>query len=185
MAEQLLVRSLAEKVMETIERTEHLVSLVPARLQEWRPRLPPNAAEANDLGQVFGHLLDCLAGFCAVFFRAFPEELADFQELRSMRVNESCSPDEARANIILFSAQIQRAFQRCTDQDLTLSISTVFVPEGQTLLTILLGNLEHLINHKYQLFFYLKLAGLPVGSFDIYKFRDISRSGSQATVEPE
>jgi hypothetical protein len=47
----------------------------------------------------------------------------------------------------------------------------VFVPEGEPLLTILLGNLEHLVNHKYQLFFHLKLAGVPVTSRDIYKWR--------------
>jgi hypothetical protein len=50
-------------------------------------------------------------------------------------------------------------------------IPSVFVPEGESLLTLLLGNLEHLINHKYQLFFYLKLLGLPVTSRDIYHWR--------------
>jgi hypothetical protein len=40
-------------------------------------------------------------------------------------------------------------------------VPSVFVPEGEQLATLLLGNLEHLINHKYQLFFYLKLLGIP------------------------
>jgi hypothetical protein len=35
----------------------------------------------------------------------------------------------------------------------------VFVPQGEPLLTLLLGNLEHFINHKYQLFSYLKGKG--------------------------
>lgn len=185
MADQPLVGSLAEKVMETIERTEHLVSLVPANLLDWSPELPSKAPEVNDLGHVLGHLLDCLAGFCAALYRAFPKQLADFQELRSMIVNESCSPDETRVRIRLYAAQIQRGFQYCTDQDLSVRIPTLFVPEGQTLLTVLLGNLEHLINHKYQLFFYLKLVGLAVGSRDIYRFRSVPESGTQATVEPE
>ncbi|HEV3038281.1 MAG TPA: hypothetical protein VHA33_10940 [Candidatus Angelobacter sp.] len=38
-------------------------------------------------------------------------------------------------------------------------------------MTILLGNLEHLMNHKYQLFFYLKLLGIPAGTQDLYKLR--------------
>ncbi len=38
-------------------------------------------------------------------------------------------------------------------------------------MTLLLGNLEHLLNHKYQLFFYLKLLGVPVNSSDLYRFR--------------
>jgi hypothetical protein len=37
--------------------------------------------------------------------------------------------------------------------------------------TLLLGNLEHLINHKHQLFLYLKLMGVPVGTPDLYQFR--------------
>jgi hypothetical protein len=61
----------------------------------------------------------------------------------------------------------------------------VFVPEGQTLMAVLLGNLEHLINHKYQLFFHLKLAGVRVGSADLYKWRNPPGEGAQATVEPE
>ena len=185
MEEQPLVGSLTEKVMETIERTEHLVSLVPANLLDWSPELPLKAPEVNDLGHVLGHLLDCMAGFCAALYRAFPTQLADFQELRSLTVNESCSPDQTRVRIRLYAAQIQRGFDCCTDQGLSAQIQTLFVPEGQTLLTVLLGNLEHLINHKYQLFFYLKLAGLPVGSRDIYRFRSVPESGAQATVEPE
>jgi hypothetical protein len=47
----------------------------------------------------------------------------------------------------------------------------VFVPEGESLMTLLVGNLEHLINHKYQLFLYLKLLGLPVSSRDLYHWR--------------
>jgi hypothetical protein len=182
MGENPLVNSLAAKVMETIERTLHLVSLAPADLLKWRPASMP---EANDLGHVLGHLLECLSGFCAAFYRAFPVELADFLELRAMPAYESCAPAEAQKKIKLYEAQIQRGFECCTDRDLSTRIPTMFVPEGQTLLTVLLGNLEHLINHKYQLFFYLKLTGVKVGSRDIYKWRRIPELDAQATVEPE
>jgi uncharacterized damage-inducible protein DinB len=170
--EQPLVNSLAEKVMEAIERTEHLVSLVPPGLMEWHPQLPAKASAASDLGHLLGHLLDCMAGFCAALHRAFPTGLADFEELRAIPVNESCSPHEAGEKIKRYAAQISRGLQFCTDESLARKIPTVFVPEGETLLTLVLGNLEHLINHKYQLFFYLKLAGVPVGSQDIYKWRE-------------
>jgi hypothetical protein len=56
-------------------------------------------------------------------------------------------------------------------EDLARPIPTVFVPEREALLTLLLGNLEHLISHKYQLLTYLKLAGVAVGTPDIYRFR--------------
>jgi hypothetical protein len=180
-----LVHSLAEKVMETIERTEHLVSIVPAGALEWRPELPSGMPAVDDFGHLLGHLLDCLAGFCAAFYRAFPVELADFQELRAMAVIEYRSPMEALEKIKRFEAQIRRGIQCCSDEDLARKIETVFVPEGQTLMAVLLGNLEHLINHKYQLFFHLKLAGVRVGSADIYKWKSTPGEGAQATVEPE
>ena len=180
-----LVNSLAEKVGETIERTEHLISLVPANLLDWCPKLPAEIPEADDLGHLLGHLLECLSGFCAAFYRAFPGELGDFLKLRTIVIGEFCSPVEARARIRLYEAQIQRCFRCCTDEDLCRRIPTLFAPEGQTLLTVLLSNLEHLINHKYQLFFHLKLAGLKLGSRDIYKWRDTSEADAQATVEPE
>jgi hypothetical protein len=53
-------------------------------------------------------------------------------------------------------------------------LPTVFVPQEELLMTILLGNLEHLMNHKYQLFFYLKLLGIPVATQDLYKLRGAS-----------
>jgi hypothetical protein len=185
MRENPLVNSLAEKVSETIERTEHLVSLVPANLLDWCPKLPAEIPEAHDLGHLLRHLLECLSGFCAAFYRAFPGELGDFLKLRTIAMGESCSPVEARARIKLYEAEIQRGFRCCTDEDLSRRIPTLFAPGGQTLLTVLLGNLEHLINHKYQLFFHLKLAGLKLASRDIYKWRDISEADAQATVEPE
>jgi hypothetical protein len=169
--ERVLVISVKDKVLETIERTDHLVSLVPAGRLTWHPEAPSGQPPANDLGHLLGHLLDCMAGFCAAFYAAFPLELADFLEYRSLPVNQSCSPEKARASIKLYAGPIERGFGCCTDADLARKIQTVFVPQGETLLTILLGNLEHLVNHKYQLFFHLKLAGVPVNSRDIYKWR--------------
>ena len=57
------------------------------------------------------------------------------------------------------------------DSNLSKSVSTVFVNDGESLLTLLLGNLEHLVNHKHQLFTYLKEMGLDVGTRDLYQFR--------------
>jgi hypothetical protein len=47
----------------------------------------------------------------------------------------------------------------------------VFVEDGETVLTLLLGNLEHLINHKHQLFTFLKQMGIDVSTRDLYRFR--------------
>jgi hypothetical protein len=173
-SDRVLVESVREKVLETIERTEHLVSLVPAERIEWRPLMWANQAPTMDLGHLLGHLLDCLAGFCAAFCAAFPKELADFAQLKSIPANEPCSPADAKQRIELYATHIERGFACCADADLARRVKTVFVPDGETLLTLLLGNLEHLINHKYQLFLYLKLSGMNLGSADIYRWRGVT-----------
>jgi hypothetical protein len=169
--EQAIVPSLQEKVMEAIERVEHLISRVPADRIAWKAPMPANVTQANDLGHTLGHLLDCMAGFCAVFRVAFPAEFADFDKLREARLNGSWSPEEASKGVRMFARYIARGFERCSDADLARKIPTIFVPEGASVLTLLLGNLEHLHNHKYQLFLYLKLAGVEVSSRDVYRFR--------------
>jgi hypothetical protein len=166
-----IVESTQQKVLETIELTAHLVGLAPDDKLEWRPVLAAAGIAATDLGHLLGHLLDCLAGFCAAFHAAFPAHLRDFDALRSLTVNHLCSKEEALIRIEAYLTCIVRGFECCTDQDLGRKLPTVFVPGGETLMTILLGNLEHLINHKYQLFFYLKLLGIPAGTQDLYKWR--------------
>ena len=66
---------------------------------------------------------------------------------------------------------IEEGFAVITDDDLALNVPTVFSAKGEMVLTLLLGNLEHLINHKYQLFFYLKMMGVAVGTPDLYRLR--------------
>jgi hypothetical protein len=165
-----IVESLRLKLSEQIERTEHLIQLLPSGKAGWDPKLPHGS---SDLGHLLGHLLDCMAGFCAVFHAAFPQQLKDFSELRSLPVNHACEPEDALSRIRDYEAHIGRGFALCTDSDLTRLIPSVFVAQGETLATLLLGNLEHLINHKYQLFFYLKLSGIPVTSRDIYRWRGV------------
>jgi hypothetical protein len=171
MNENPLVNSAHQKIRDVIERTNHLVSLVPPDRLDWRPL--SETVHFNDLGHVIGHLLSCLGGFCSVFYKAFPGQLAHFAPLKDLQVNHSCPPAETAARIRSYAAFIDEGFTCCSDADLARIIPTVLVPDGETILSLLLNNLEHLSNHKYQLFIYLKLLGIPVGSRDIYKFHDI------------
>lgn len=163
--------SVREKILEAIERTEHLVSMTPADRLAWHPDAAANQTTPIDLGHLLGHLLSCVAGFCAALHAAFPNELREMEELRGFAVDHSCAPEEARVRIEIYARHIAKGLALCTDDDLGRKIRTVFVPEGETLLTILLGNFEHLTNHKYQLFFYLKLLGVKVGTADLYRLR--------------
>jgi hypothetical protein len=162
-----LIAALASKINEQIERTDHLITLVPPQQLQWRPPV----RGAWPVSELLGHLSDCLAGFCAVLYAADPERLRHFEGLRNLPVNDACGPDEARERIAFYRRHIDQGFALLADADLDRKVSTVFVPGGETLLTLFLGNLEHLINHKHQLFLYLKLMDVEVGTADLYCFR--------------
>jgi hypothetical protein len=172
-----LCASLREKIDEQIERTLHLIRLLPDG------RIDTAALPGSwPAGLLLGHLLDCLAGFCAVLMAVRPERLAHFAELRSAPVNHACAPAEAAERIAAYRGRIVEGFALLYDVDLAPRIPTVFVRTGETVLTLLLGNLEHLINHKHQLFVYLKLMGVSVESRDLYCFR--GRPAPDLSPEP-
>jgi uncharacterized damage-inducible protein DinB len=150
-----LCAALLDKIDEQIERTRHLISLVPAGRLDWRPQ-----ADDWTTADLLGHLLDCISGFCAVLAAAEPQRLAHFAKLREMP-----------ARIDIYRARIEEGFALLTDADLARRVPTVFMAQGESILTLLLGNLEHLINHKHQLFNYLKQMGVPVTTPDLYRFR--------------
>lgn len=157
------------KLREQVERTEHLMSLIPPGEFEWAPHLPfvnqPNVFQLNEL---LCHLTECLKGFCAALYANHSGRLAHFVQLREMQADASAGIQESRMRLRLYMAHVEEGFTLITDDDLRCEIPTVFAPQGEALLTILLGNLEHYINHKYQLFFYLKMLGLPLKTHDLY-----------------
>jgi hypothetical protein len=156
MPDNALCSALLDNVLEQIERTNHLMGLVPESQLEWTP-----APGACSTGELLAHLLECMAGFCAVLAAAEPQRLAHFARLRG----------HPAPGIAIYRSHIEEGFALLTDYDLARHIPTVFVARGEPLLTLLLGNLEHLINHKHQLFTYLRQMGIPVATPDLYKFR--------------
>ena len=152
------------KLEEQIDRAEHLLALIPEDKLEWQPL--PNSLR---ICEVLGHLLECLAGFCATLYALNPDSLAHFARLRGLPVNHCCGVEEAGERIRDYATNIREGFALLSDDDLVRRVPTVFVPEGKAVMTVLLGNLEHFINHKYQLFFYLKLLGVMVGTNDLYQ----------------
>ena len=160
-----LAASLAAKIDEQIERTMHLAALVGD--VSWRPDAPG----AWTFGELLGHLLDCMAGVCAVLYAAYPEKLAHFAALKDLPVNHACGPSEACERAAVYRTHIAEGLAVLRDADLARRVPTLFVPDGEPLMTLLLGNLEHLINHKHQLFLYLRLVPVKVATADLYRFR--------------
>ena len=165
-ASNALANLFLSKLEEQIERTHHLVALIPPDKLEWKPQ--PASLRVCDL---LGHLLECLAGFCATLYAVNSERLAHFAHLRELPVNHCCGIEEASERILVYGLHIREGFALLDDADLAKSLPTVFVAEGEAVMTLLLGNLEHLINHKYQLFFYLRLLGVGPKTGDLYRMR--------------
>jgi hypothetical protein len=164
---QPICAAILAKVLEQIERVEHLIALLPPDSMVWQPPID----RPWTTGKLLGHLIACLAGFCAVLHAAQPERLAHFQELRKLPPAPEVELDPIRGRIRLFSERIVEGFDSLEDSSLARLIPTVFVPAGESVMALLLGNLEHLINHKHQLFTYLRLMNVAVESRDLYRFR--------------
>ena len=154
------------KLDEQIEQTRHLISLIPSDKLEWRPQ-----AETLRVCDLLGHLLECLAGLCATLYAVNSDKLSHFTALRDLPVNHCCEIEEASGRIRDYALHIREGFALLSDDDLVECVPTVFVADGEAVMSLLLGNLEHLINHKYQLFFYLKLLGVSVNTGDLYRMR--------------
>ncbi len=162
-----LCEAILSKIHEQIERTDHLMGILSPEQLNWAPEI----AGAWSTAMILGHILDCLGGICAVLMAVHPGQLAHFHRLREMQVNRPHSAGEARDGLVLFQKHIDEGFALLGDGDLAKPIPTAFVETGERVLTLLMGNLEHLINHKHQLFMYLKLMGVSVASRDLYHFR--------------
>jgi hypothetical protein len=163
-----LSAALFAKIDEQIERTSRLIGLLPVDRLAWQPPM----RGAWPAAVLLGHLLECLAGFCAVLYVVEPERLRHFAELRDRPVNHVCGKDEARGRLNEYRGHIHEGFEVLRDTELGRPVPTIFVPGGEAILTLLLGNLEHLINHKHQLFTYLRLLNVDVSSADLYRFRE-------------
>src|SRR5262245_18055279 len=154
-SERELCRILLAKIHEQVDRTQNLLGRIPPDRIEWRPQ-----ANTLAVGEVLGHLLDCLAGFCATLYAAAQQRLEHFLKLRDRPSMRSFGTYEALERIAEYMLRLDEGFDAITYSDLGRLIPTVFVPVGEPILAVMLGNLEHFINHKFQLFFYLKMLGI-------------------------
>jgi uncharacterized damage-inducible protein DinB len=162
-----LCQALAAKVDEQFERALHLIGMLPLEALDWSPRVE----RPWTVRRLLAHLAGCQAGFCAALHAAQPERLGRFLDLRSLPPVSERPVDEIVARIGLFRTCVREGFDALDDSDLERTIPTVFVPEGEPLLTLLLGNFEHFVNHKHQLFVSLRLLGVDAASGDLYRFR--------------
>jgi hypothetical protein len=171
-ADAALADAFLSKFLEEIDRLRHLVAKVPPALLDWAPATANGDRPPFRTAELLCHVLECLAGICAVLYACDPERLTRAAGLRGLPVTGDCGVEETLSRIAEYEAVIVEGFRLLSDADLPRRLPTVFAASGELVLTLLLGNFEHLVNHKFQLYFYLKLAGQDVGSADLYVFRE-------------
>lgn len=166
-----LAAALLEKVRDQVDRCCHLLALVPPEDAEWGPTPAAPGRPLQTVAALASHLTECLAGFCAALHAAFPDRLGHFQELREAwaAAPRQVGLAEASGRLLEWLGHVEGGMALVEDTDLGRRLPTVFEPEGQTLATLLLANLEHLTHHKHQLYLYLRLRGAAVGTSDLYR----------------
>jgi len=164
--EQTLCSDFLSKIDHQIDRISHLISLIPEDRMSWTPPMPKGFSIAT----LLVHLMECFAGFCAVLHASYPDRLSHFLELKKLTASHPSDPVAAQTRLELYRDHIVQGFAVLQDADLSRKIPTVFVSDGERLLSLLLINFEHLASHKYQLFIYLRMVGLEISSADLYHF---------------
>jgi hypothetical protein len=114
--------------------------------------------------------MECATGIAATLYAAKPEELGHLLGLKRLTGNQHVGIAAAKEGLHTFQESLREAYSHLADHDLARLISTVFVPQGESVLTLMLINYEHLASHKYQLFLWLRMAGVKVESRDLYHF---------------
>lgn len=160
---------LKAEIQSAYATTERLLGLVEADTLEWTPS---TGANWMTTGQLLKHLTES----CGAAFRGFitgdwglPEG-ADITELPpAEKLPTLASVAEARQ---LLQRDKQLAFEMlaaCSDEDLAhKNASAPWDSSEMALGRRLLQMVEHLKQHKGQLFYYLKLQGKPVGTGDLW-----------------
>ena len=148
------------RIDEDFALVEEMLALLPAGSEEWRPAWPGDAPFT--VAELAAHLAESFGGVCACFAR-----LLNLRQVETVGL----SVRESGEVMAAYRAQVREAFELMEDADLVRVIPTYFVPEGEPFLAVFLTNWKHVNHHAHQLFVYLKLLGVPVGTRHLYRFR--------------
>jgi hypothetical protein len=152
-----------EVVMENYRPAEKLIGMVPADKLGWRP-----GPTFMSVGQVICHLSDGFGGgFEMLLSGKWPsmDEMAEGMKLENL---PSCTSQEALDRLEKDKKILRQVLDGVSEEDFTNKV--VSVPWGMAgkVERIAISFLNHLSNHKMQLFTYLKLLGLPVNTETLY-----------------
>lgn len=143
--------------------TAKLISLTPASKLDWKPA-PGNYM---NLGQLLHHLSTCPGAFVAAVNNAFPPAQA-FQKFIQEDLQNTKTPETAGREVSRGWEEAKAALTGVSPADFQGRMVSVPWGPPMPLWRTCLAMAEHWGNHKYQLFFYLKLLGLPVNTMTLY-----------------
>ncbi len=149
---------------ESIHRpSAKLISMASAGKLDWKPA----SGNYMNLGQLLHHLSMCPGGFVMAVNNAFPPSDA-FQKFLQEDLKNTKTPEVAGRELSRGWDEAKAALSGLSQAD--FQVRMVAVPWGppMPLWRTCLAMAEHWANHKYQLFFYLKLLGQPVNTMTLY-----------------
>ena len=151
--------------------TETLMKMAPKDKLNWKP------AEGNflTLGQVLEHLTTGLEGARCFITGDWGVELTpegelppEMEMLPPAEKFPSCDPDTALKKLDESYRSAKESLGKLSEEEFRSKMVKAPWGEEGAMWAMLLSLLEHQINHKYQLFFYLKMLGLPVNTITLY-----------------
>ncbi len=143
--------------------TLKLISLAPAGKLDWRPA-PGNYMT---LGQLLHHLAMCPGILVAAVNNAFPPADA-FEKFIQEDLKNTKTPEAAQREASRGWEEAKAAISGLSEADFQKRMVTVPWGPPTALWRVCLSMADHWANHKYQLFFYLKLLDKPVNSATLY-----------------
>ncbi|MCE9635446.1 MAG: DinB family protein [Planctomycetes bacterium] len=161
---------LTAKVNETYHAIEGMLSLCDDASLGWKPA---TGANWMTTGQLIDHLTNaggsCIAGFVAGKW-PMPEGASVEEMLPSAeRMPTAKSVAETRTKLAADKALALAMIAEAGEQNLaTKMVAAPWNPQPALLGLQCLGMVDHLANHKAQLFYYLKLQGKPVHTGHLY-----------------
>jgi hypothetical protein len=150
-------------VLDAYRPAESLLRMAPADKLEWKP-----GPTFMSLGQLICHLSGGVGSDLRVLVAGTwpaPQEIEEGMKLENM---PTCGVEEALRKLEQDKTTLREVLAGVTEEDFANKI--VSVPWGwkSKMERMALDFREHFINHKMQLFTYLKLLGLPVNTGTLY-----------------
>ncbi len=151
-------------LMEAYRPAEAMIRMVPADKLNWRPR-----DNFFSFAQLVCHVGDGVGTELRHLISGkWPYTADQLPEMMKLENCPSCSPEEALEKLKKDKQALKEVLAGISEQEFSSKmVSTPWGWQGKCEV-MSIRFLEHFLNHKMQLFTYLKLIGLPVNTGTLY-----------------